>query len=371
MIFPVIPYQSELLVSLAIFVALLLFLISISSLSTARFDYDGKHVIVTGGSSGIGLECAKIYAKKGANVTIIARDKARLSKAVDEVEACKVEGRRILSISVDVSSSQEAVNLAIASCLRESGSADVLLNCAGISVAGEFDKMDSADFERMLRVNVLGSIYPTRAVLEGMKLKGNGRIVFVSSQAGQAAIHGFSAYAPSKWALRGLAEALQMEVKPFGILVSVAYPPDTDTPGYKEEMITKPEITKKLSESGSVFSPVIVANDIVTYSAKGYFGISTGLDGWLLKQVHPGMTPCNNVWEVTQGILFSPLCRFIALFYIIAWGWECNSFVKKQKDKDGFIVQSGRKKGEEGIDQSERSTSSMVTRGSAMKAKRT
>ena len=371
MIFPIIPYQSELLVSLAIFVALLLSLISISSLSTARFDYDGKHVIVTGGSSGIGLECAKIYAKKGANVTIIARDKARLSKAVDEVEACKVEGRRILSISVDVSSSQEAVNLAIASCLRESGSADVLLNCAGISVAGEFDKMDSADFERMLRVNVLGSIYPTRAVLEGMKLKGNGRIVFVSSQAGQAAIHGFSAYAPSKWALRGLAEALQMEVKPFGILVSVAYPPDTDTPGYKEEMITKPEITKKLSESGSVFSPVIVANDIVTYSAKGYFGISTGLDGWLLKQVHPGMTPCNNVWEVTQGILFSPLCRFIALFYIIAWGWECNSFVKKQNNKDGFIVQSGRKKGEEGIDQTERSTSSMVTRGSAMKAKRT
>ena len=377
MIFPTVPYQSELLAFFAVFSSGLLSIIAISSLTTPKFDYNGKHVIVTGGSSGIGLECAKKYAKKGANVTIIARDKGRLSAAVIEVEACKVAGRRVMSISVDTASSQVAVNSALASCLRQNGAADVLLNCAGISVAGEFDQLDSADFDRMMRVNVLGSIYPTRAVLEGMKLKGNGRIVFVSSQAGQAAIHGFSAYAPSKWALRGLAEALQMEVKPFGILVSVAYPPDTDTPGYKEEMISKPEITKKLSESGSVFSPVVVANDIVTYSAKGYFGISTGLDGWLLKQVHPGMTPCNNIWEVTQGILFSPLCRFIALFYILAWEWECNRFVKKQGNKNSVATTFNGNEGEkEGVEvevevEVDKSAPTMITRGSAMKAKRT
>ncbi|RYH21495.1 SDR family NAD(P)-dependent oxidoreductase [archaeon] len=64
-----------------------------------------------------------------------------------------------------------------------------------------------------------------------MKARGRGHIVFVSSQVAQAAIHGYTAYAASKWALRGLAEALQMELKPYNVSVSVAYPPDTRTPG--------------------------------------------------------------------------------------------------------------------------------------------
>ena len=78
-----------------------------------------------------------------------------------------------------------------------------------------------------------------------------------------------------------------MELKPFNIYVSVVYPPDTDTPGYEVEMQSKPDITKKLSESGSVFKPTEVAVDMVTYSGMGYFGISTGLDGWFLCQVMP------------------------------------------------------------------------------------
>ena len=121
-----------------------------------------------------------------------------------------------------------------------------------------------------------------------------------------------------------------MEVKPHGILVSVAYPPDTDTPGYEEEMLTKTELTKKLSESGSLFSAAAVAKDVVKYSAKGYYSISTGPVGWLLKQVHPGMSPINNIWEVAQGILFSPICRIIAIFCIIGWQWEISDYNKKQ-----------------------------------------
>jgi 3-dehydrosphinganine reductase len=73
----------------------------------------------------------------------------------------------------------------------------------------------------------------------------------------------------SKWAVRGLAEALQMELKPYGIYVSVAYPPDTDTPGYEVEMESKPSLTKRLSESGSVFLPHEVAADMVNKSTIG------------------------------------------------------------------------------------------------------
>jgi hypothetical protein len=88
-------------------------------------------------------------------------------------------------------------------------------------------------------------------------------------------------------------------------------------------MLTKPDITKRLSDSGSVFAPAVVAQDILRYSAHGYFGISTGLDGWLLKQLHPGMGPVNNWWEVAQGMLFAPLCRFISIFYVVGWDMEC------------------------------------------------
>ena len=329
-----IPYLNEILFCVGVYSLGILLTIAISTIFTATFDYDNKHVIVTGGSSGIGLECAKLYAGKGANVTIVARDKVKLDNALAEIRVCQLDGRRAMGVSADTGSDQATVDAALSECLRDFGPADVLVNCAGTSIAGEFDKLATSEFERMMRTNLLGSVYPTRAIIEGMKTKGNGRIVFVSSQVGQAAIHGFTAYAASKWALRGLAEAIQMEVKPHGILVSVSYPPDTDTPGYKEEMKTKLELTKKLSESGSVFTAAVVAKDIVEYSAKGYFCISTGLDGWLLKQVHPGMSPINNIWEVAQGILFGPICKIIAVFYILGWQWECENYSKKQKNAE-------------------------------------
>ncbi len=124
-----------------------------------------------------------------------------------------------------------------------------------------------------------------------------------------------------------------MELKPFGILVSVSYPPDTNTPGYEEEMKTKPAITRLLSESGSVFSAETVAKDIVAYSEWGYFGISSGLDGWLLKQCHAGMTPVNNCWEVLQQVLFGSLARLIGLFYILAWDSQIHQHHHKKNDK--------------------------------------
>ena len=110
-----------------------------------------------------------------------------------------------------------------------------------------------------------------------------------------------------------------MELKPFNIFVSVCYPPDTDTPGYKEEMLSKPELTKTISESGVIVSPVEVAKDIVHYSNERYYGISTGFDGWLIKQVHPGMSPLNNAWEVCQQVMFASPIRFISVLFVVYW----------------------------------------------------
>ena len=99
----------------------------------------------------------------------------------------------------------------------------------------------------MMRINYLGSVFCTKSVIDSMKSRKFGRIVFVSSQAGQIGIFGYSAYSATKFALRGFAEALQMEVKPYGVYVTVAYPPDTDTPGLKEENLVKVMIADVLT----------------------------------------------------------------------------------------------------------------------------
>jgi 3-dehydrosphinganine reductase len=332
-----------------------------------KYDYSKKHVLITGGrydinihiittsmfvllikflylsSSGIGFELAKEYIRQGANVSIVARSKAKLEKAVKEIQPLCRNNQKILSASVDTSASLQTVVDAFQELIGELGDVDVLVNCAGTSIAGEFQSTDPQEFSNMFNTNVMGSVYPTRAVINSMTQRGSGRIVFVSSQVAQAAIHGYTAYGASKWALRGFAEALQMEVKPYNIYVSVCYPPDTDTPGYELEMKSKPLITKKLSESGSVYSPHSVALDIVRLSACGYFGISTGLDGWMLKQVHPGMSPVNHWAEVIQPLIFAPMARIISIFVVLSWDSMVAKLVNFQPAANSIQKEKGNK----------------------------
>lgn len=218
------------------------FLLTLYCYKSESFTYKNKHVIITGGSSGIGLEMAKIYLSLGANVTIVARDKKKLDTAVNELSTLvrTTATKRVQSISLNVSSNYDTVSKALAPEIAEFGPCDVLVNCAGTSVALPFgSSTDDDSFRRMYEVNLLGSVYTTQAVLDDMRRQRSGRIIFVSSQLGQLGLHGYTAYCASKFALRGFAEALQMELKVHNIYVSVAHPPDTQTPGYDVEMLSK------------------------------------------------------------------------------------------------------------------------------------
>lgn len=96
-----------------------------------------------------------------------------------------------------------------------------------------------------------------------MKKRRFGRIVFVSSQAGQIGIFGYSAYSATKFALRGLAESLQMELKPYNIYVTLSFPADTETPGFKEELKDKCEECRLISESSGLYSSNEVASGMI------------------------------------------------------------------------------------------------------------
>uniref|UniRef100_A0A8B9C3B5 3-dehydrosphinganine reductase n=1 Tax=Anser brachyrhynchus TaxID=132585 RepID=A0A8B9C3B5_9AVES len=167
---------------------------------------------VTGGSSGIGKCIAIECYKQGAFITLIARDENKLLQTKKEIEKYSVNDKQVvLCISVDVSKDYEQVENVLKQAQEKLGPVDLLVNCAGTSVTGKFEAIEVNSFERLMAVNYLGSVYPSRAVISTMKERRMGRIVFVSSQAGQLGLFGYTAYSPTKFALRGLAEALQME----------------------------------------------------------------------------------------------------------------------------------------------------------------
>ncbi|XP_017684266.1 PREDICTED: 3-ketodihydrosphingosine reductase isoform X2 [Lepidothrix coronata] len=279
-----------LLLAAAFIVAFVLLLYMVSPLiSPKSLKLPGAHVVVTGGSSGIGKCIAIECYKQGAFITLIARDENKLLQTKKEIEKYSVNDKQVvLCISVDVSKDYEQVENVLKQAQEKLGPVDMLVNCAGTSVTGKFEDIEVNSFERLMAVNYLGSVYPSRAVIATMKERRMGRIVFVSSQAGQLGLFGYTAYSPTKFALRGLAEALQMEVKPYNVYVTVAYPPDTDTPGFAEESKTK----------------------------QGNFNSSVGSDGYMLSILTSGMSPVTSITEGLQQVVCMGIFRIIGLFYL-------------------------------------------------------
>ena len=111
---------------------------------------------------------------------------------------------------------------------------------AGAAYPGYFLEQDLAIFERTMRLNYLGSVFTAKAAVPAMVARSSGHLILISSGAAAASFLGYSSYAPTKFAVRGLADALRNELCGTGVRVSVAYPPDTDTPGFEQENKTKP-----------------------------------------------------------------------------------------------------------------------------------
>ncbi|MFJ1268229.1 SDR family oxidoreductase [Legionella lytica] len=254
-----------------------------------------KHAIITGGSSGIGKALAIKLAQQGYSLSIIAREEHKLSVAKQEIIAHCSNPLSILTFSADVSKESE-IQSAIEDAILKQGVPDLLITSAGIAHCDYFDNLSSELFERNISINYLGSLYAIKAVFPQMKKQKAGHIVLISSGAGLIGIWGYSAYSPSKFAIRGLAEALRPEFKKYGINVSIAYPPDTDTPQLICEEKTKPAETKKITGIVKPWSADAVAAYIVQGIKKNKFHITPGFSIRLLRMFHSPLFPLFNFY---------------------------------------------------------------------------
>jgi 3-dehydrosphinganine reductase len=243
--------------------------------------WNKKVVVITGGSSGIGLAAAKQLAAAGAHVWLAARRQELLETALKEVQAARRDPSQLCGIvPADVSDSRQAA-LIIETVTRSAGAPDVLINSAGISQPGYVQDLSPEVFERLMRVNYLGTVYVTGAALPAMMKRGSGHIINLSSIAGYMGVFGYSAYGATKFAVAGYSEVLRAEMKPLGIRVSVAFPPDTETPQLAYEIPFKPEEMKALEGGTKPLSADNVAHSILHQAAQGRFMIFPGIDARL------------------------------------------------------------------------------------------
>jgi 3-dehydrosphinganine reductase len=252
-------------------------------------DFHDQHVIITGGSSGIGRATAHLMARRGAHVSIIARRQELLDETLAELENLRENSaQRFQSRSADLTDWEQAQE-AIAALTGDDLPADVLINCAGFAHPGYFEELPLDIFHRTMEVDFFGTLHPIKAALPAMMERRSGHVVNVSSVAGFLAVFGYSAYCGAKFAVRGFSDVLRQEMKPYGIHVSVLFPPDTDTPQLDYENQFKPLETRRIAGTARAQTADQVAQALVrgierrqpyilpTFDARLYFWLANGV----------------------------------------------------------------------------------------------
>jgi short-subunit dehydrogenase len=183
---------------------------------------NGKIVIITGASSGIGAATARIFAAAGANVVLAARDQARL-----QAIARDLPGQPLVA-STDVANRADIERL-VATTAAAFGGIDLVINNAGVGLAAPVAALSRADFEQALAVDLFGPLALSQAALPYLRQRGRGQLIFISSVVGLRALPYLGGYAAAKAALDRLTEALRVELYGSGIAVTLVRPGTTRT----------------------------------------------------------------------------------------------------------------------------------------------
>ncbi|KAK3944584.1 hypothetical protein QBC46DRAFT_360916 [Diplogelasinospora grovesii] len=331
--------------------------------SKNRMPVEGRTVLLTGASEGMGRSAAIQLSAKGANVILVARNVGRLEETLSAVKsAAKYPDRqRFTYISADVAEPGYASTVIAESIAWNGGqSPDIVWCVAGMSTpllwADESSDVMAAT-RRNMDVNFFGAAEMSRAILlEWLKPSTPSftpphspssspsepkHIIFTASVLALFAIVGYGPYSPSKWAIRGLADTLAMELNLYPenpVRVHVVYPATITSPGLLRENQTKPGITMELEKDEPPETPDTVAKRAIQGLEKGKYFVTVSFLGELMRCGVMGGSPRNNWFVDTVLGWFIPI-----IYYFVLWDLNAvNSSVGCSSMKSVFRPQRGR-----------------------------
>ena len=200
----------------------------------------GKVVVITGASSGLGEAAARLLSAQGATVVLGARRSDRLQLLADELSA---SGGKALAVATDVTHRNQVKRL-VDTAAQKFGRVDVMINNAGIMPRAPLERLTIDDWDRTIDVNIKGVLYGIAAALPHMKNQKSGHMIFVSSVAGHKIGPDFAVYAATKHAVRALAEGFRQEVKPYNIRTTIISPGAVATE--LPDSVTESDIAEKI-----------------------------------------------------------------------------------------------------------------------------
>ncbi|MDT9593700.1 SDR family NAD(P)-dependent oxidoreductase [Nocardioides zeae] len=199
---------------------------------TGAGQQDGRVVLVTGASSGIGRATATAAGARGDHVVLAARSEAELEAAAEEARAAGAAS--VLHRRVDVGD-DGAVAALVAAVLERHGRIDAVVHAAGVAAYGRVEDLPAAVFEGVVRTNLLGSASVARHVVPVLRRQGGGSLLLVGSVLGHAGAPTMTAYVVSKWGVRALARQLRIENRDVpGVRIGYVAPGGVDTPIYRQ-----------------------------------------------------------------------------------------------------------------------------------------
>lgn len=249
-------------------------------------NLENRVAIITGGSRGIGRACVKFFAEAGCDV-FFTYNKAK-EEADKLIEELKYTNRKIKAYQCSLDNDKEAEKKIIEivkNVVEEFGRIDILVNNAGIWEYGEADKMTLENWNRTMTINVTGTMLFTREVIPYMKKQGGGKIIMITSTAGQRGEAFHSHYAASKGALISYVKSLSTELAPYKILVNSVAPGWVDTemcdlvfndPEYKEQ-VRKSIPLQKIATPEDIAGPVLfLASDLASHITGEILNVNGG-----------------------------------------------------------------------------------------------
>jgi NADP-dependent 3-hydroxy acid dehydrogenase YdfG len=211
-------------------------------------NIEGKVVVITGASSGLGEASARQLAALGATVVLGARRIERIQALAAELTA---QGAKALAVATDVTKADQVQGL-VDSAVAHFGRVDAMLHNAGLMPHSPLERRKIADWDQMIDVHLKGALYGVAAVLPQMIRQKSGHMIFVSSVAGHKVRPGSAVYAATKTGIRVIAEGLRQEVKPHNIRTTVISPGAMVTD--LADSITEPDIEKVVRDFTTAFA---------------------------------------------------------------------------------------------------------------------